>query len=41
VTGPLTFEREVDLYVGEGAKLDPSEGATPQRFKDDRPSAAK
>ncbi len=31
VTGPLRFEREVDLYVGAGATVGPVEGVAPQR----------
>jgi DUF4097 and DUF4098 domain-containing protein YvlB len=32
VTGPLKFEREVDLYVGAGVQLPAIEGIQPQRF---------
>jgi cytoskeletal protein CcmA (bactofilin family) len=32
VTGPLKFEREVDLYVGAGVQLPAIEGVQPQRF---------
>ena len=32
VTGPLVFEREVDLYVGAGVTLPPVEGVQPQRY---------
>jgi DUF4097 and DUF4098 domain-containing protein YvlB len=33
VNGPLHFEREVDLYVGEGVVLGPIEGVQPRRFE--------
>ncbi len=32
VTGPLHFEREVDLYVGAGVNLPSVEGVAPRRF---------
>jgi hypothetical protein len=31
VSGPLKFEREVDLYLGSGAKIGPIAGVPPQR----------
>jgi DUF4097 and DUF4098 domain-containing protein YvlB len=31
VTGPLRFEREVDLYVGAGAVVGPIDGVAPRR----------
>ena len=31
VNGPLRFEREVDLYVGDGAVIGPIEGIAPRR----------
>ena len=31
ISGPLKFEREVDLYVGAGATIGPIEGVPPQR----------
>jgi DUF4097 and DUF4098 domain-containing protein YvlB len=39
VSGPLTFEREVELYVSESAKVGPITGAKAIKFSGDRPSA--
>lgn len=33
VSGPLRFEREVDLYVGEGVDVGPVEGVEPERHR--------
>jgi DUF4097 and DUF4098 domain-containing protein YvlB len=33
VTGPLRFEREVDLYVGAGAVVGPIDGVAPRRHE--------
>ncbi len=32
VNGMLRFEREVDLYLGEGAMIGPVEGVEPRRY---------
>jgi hypothetical protein len=37
VNGPLVFEREVELYVSDTAKIGPVTGATPVKFKGERP----
>lgn len=37
VSGPLKFERKVELYVSDRATIGPVEGATPVRFTGDRP----
>jgi DUF4097 and DUF4098 domain-containing protein YvlB len=37
VDGTLKFEREVELYVSESAKIGPVEGATPVKFSGTRP----
>lgn len=37
VSGSLVFEREVELYVSESAKIGPVTGATPVMFKGERP----
>jgi hypothetical protein len=38
VSGPLTFHREVDLYVSDSAKVGPIEGAKARRFSGSEPS---
>jgi DUF4097 and DUF4098 domain-containing protein YvlB len=40
VEGTLRFEREVDLYVSNTAKIGKIEGATPRRFSGSEPSEA-
>ncbi|MGH8148383.1 MAG: hypothetical protein ACRETB_00170 [Steroidobacteraceae bacterium] len=37
VTGDLRFERKVDLYVSDKAKIGPVTGATPQRYPGEGP----
>jgi cytoskeletal protein CcmA (bactofilin family) len=37
VKGPLTFKREVRLYVSDRASIGPVQGATPSKFSGDRP----
>lgn len=39
VSGPLTFEREVELYVSETAKVGPIKGANATRFSGAEPSS--
>jgi hypothetical protein len=39
VNGTLKFEREVELYVSESAKIGPVEGAKPTRFSGDEPGS--
>jgi hypothetical protein len=38
VSGALTFEREVELYVSESAKVGAIKGAKPIKFSGDKPS---
>ena len=37
VAGPLVFEREVELWVHDSARIGPVEGAEPKRFSGERP----
>jgi hypothetical protein len=37
VEGPLVFERPVELFVHETARIGEVEGAEPQRFSGDSP----